>query len=119
MKKKARNPNLSDSATGNEKDKTNLPGYPPYPVGEDIYKRAKEEGEIDPEDVSKIKSLNESDPDDLNEKDFNDNVSGGDLDVPGSELDDQQKSVGSEDEENDYYSLGGDDHNDLEEDKGD
>jgi len=25
--------------------------------------------------------------------------------------------IGSEDEENNYYSLGGDDHNDLDEDK--
>ena len=42
-------------------------------------------------------------------------MSGDDLDVPGSELDDQQESIGSEDEENNYYSLGGDDHNDLDE----
>jgi hypothetical protein len=41
---------------------------------------------------------------------------GADLDA-GSELDDQQENVGSEDEENNYYSLGGDNHNDLEEDK--
>jgi hypothetical protein len=39
-----------------------------------------------------------------------------DLDIPGSELDDQSESVGSEDEENNSYSIGGDDHNDLEED---
>jgi len=42
---------------------------------------------------------------------------GSDLDVPGSELDDEQELIGSEDEENNYYSLGGDDHNDLDEDK--
>jgi hypothetical protein len=41
---------------------------------------------------------------------------GADLDVPGSELDDQQENVGSEDENN-YYSIGGDNHNDLDEDK--
>ena len=40
---------------------------------------------------------------------------GSDLDVPGAELDDLQESLGSEDEENNYYSLGGDNHNDLEE----
>ena len=51
-----------------------------------------------------------------NEKDFNDDVSGDDLDVPGSEIDDEQVKVGSEDEENEYYSLGSDDHNDLDED---
>jgi len=40
---------------------------------------------------------------------------GEDLDVPGSELDDDQEAVGSEDEENNNYSLGGDDKNNLEE----
>lgn len=41
--------------------------------------------------------------------------SGKDLDVPGSELDDDREEVGSEDEENNSYSLGGDNHEDLEE----
>ena len=39
--------------------------------------------------------------------------------MPGSELDDEQEQIGNEDEENNYYSLGGDDHNDLEENLGD
>jgi hypothetical protein len=30
------------------------------------------------------------------------------LDVPGSELDDEMEDLGEEDEENNYYSLGGD-----------
>ena len=51
-----------------------------------------------------------------NEKNFRDDMSGSDLDVPGSELDDQQENIGSEDEENNYYSLGGDNHNNLDED---
>lgn len=38
-----------------------------------------------------------------------------DLDIPGSELDDEKEGVGSEDEENNSYSLGGDNHEDLEE----
>lgn len=37
------------------------------------------------------------------------------LDVPGSELDDEQENIGSEDEENNYYCIGGDDHNNLDE----
>ena len=41
---------------------------------------------------------------------------GEDLDVPGSEDDDAQEAVGSEDEENNSYSIGGDRHEDLEED---
>lgn len=39
-----------------------------------------------------------------------------DLDVPGSELDDDSESIGEEDEENNYYSLGGDRHESQEED---
>jgi hypothetical protein len=38
-----------------------------------------------------------------------------DMDIPGSELDDLSESLGSEDEENNYYSLGGDNHESLEE----
>ncbi|UYQ92674.1 hypothetical protein MKQ68_21580 [Chitinophaga horti] len=33
-----------------------------------------------------------------------------DLDVPGEELDDDLEEIGEEDEENNYYSLGGDRH---------
>ncbi|MCJ7467809.1 MAG: hypothetical protein MUO53_14085 [Maribacter sp.] len=95
----------------------NFPGYPPYSPSEDIYNRGKKEMELNPEDITKLKTPNAK-PSTLNEKDFEDDMSGDDLDVPGSELDDQQESVGSEDEENNYYSLGGDNHNDLDEDKG-
>lgn len=35
-------------------------------------------------------------------------MSGKDLDIPGVELDDERESIGSEDEENNPYSLGGD-----------
>jgi hypothetical protein len=37
------------------------------------------------------------------------------LDVPGSEADDVMERTGSEDEENNYYSIGGDNHDALEE----
>ena len=95
-----------------------LPGYPLYPASDDIYHQNKEEQDIDPENVNKKKSANEK-SNTKNEKSFKEDPTGGDLDVPGSELDDEQEKVGSEDEENNLYSLGGDDHNDLEEDKGD
>lgn len=42
---------------------------------------------------------------------------GDDLDVPGAEEDDANEEIGEEDEENNYYSIGGDDHENLEEDK--
>lgn len=41
----------------------------------------------------------------------------GDLDVPGADLDDSDEELGEEDEENNYYSLGGDRHENLEEDQ--
>lgn len=37
------------------------------------------------------------------------------LDVPGEELDDRNEEIGEEDEENNYYSLGGDNKENLEE----
>jgi hypothetical protein len=40
-----------------------------------------------------------------------------DLDIPGAEDDDANEEIGEEDEENNYYSLGGDAHENLEEDK--
>jgi hypothetical protein len=53
-----------------------------------------------------------------NEGELKDKIfSPSDLDVPGSELDDESEEIGSEDEENNYYSLGGDDKENLEENK--
>ena len=41
---------------------------------------------------------------------------GDDLDVPGSDLDDADEAIGEEDEENNYYSLGGDRRDNIEDD---
>ena len=49
---------------------------------------------------------NEGEP--LNERSSFNAISGSDLDVPGSEDDDQNEDIGEEDEENNSYSLGGD-----------
>lgn len=71
-----------------------------YDEKEDIYNKAKEE-----------KFIDEDDP-------FNKNIprdedsTGNGLDIPGTELED----IGEEDEENNYYSLGGDNHQILNED---
>ena len=40
----------------------------------------------------------------LNEEIFAEDITGGDLDVPGSELDDANEDIGEEDEENNSYS---------------
>jgi hypothetical protein len=93
-----------------------FPQYQHYPPSEDIYSQDEKEMDVDPEDITKNKTPNQEEGT-LNEKNFEEDMSGDDLDVPGAELDDQQEKVGSEDEENNYYSLGGDNHNDLDEHK--
>ncbi len=83
-------------------NKDELPGYPVYPSDEDIFQKdqkvAFDESEIPGE--KKLKS---------------DSGFDAGLDVPGAELDDADELIGEEDEENNYYSLGGDDHSDLDE----
>jgi len=80
-------------------------GYLRYPDEEDIYKKQIEEKDIDPEDPTKMKTPNEKTK---KRNGFDEDLSGDHMDVPGSELDDEMERIGSEDEENNYYSLGGD-----------
>ncbi len=116
MKKETNQPKVPRKRI-DPKDAQNLPGYPVYPTAEDIYTKWKEEEDINPEDITKQKVPNEV-PGEDNEQGFEDDISGSDLDIPGSELDDAQEKKGSEDEENNYYSLGGDSNSNLDEDKG-
>lgn len=103
------------STPAKEKGKETFPGYPAYPPADDIYRKGKK-ADLNPDDLSKKREPREK-PGKRNEKDFSETETGSDLDVPGGELDDKQENVGSEDEENNYYSLGGDRHDDLDEDK--
>lgn len=108
-----------DKLKMDKKDKNKIPDSLLYPPSEDIYNQFQKEIDIDPEDISKKKTPVEKIPNGkLNQKDFDEDVSGSDLDVPGSELDDDLEDIGSEDEENNHYGLGGDNHNDLEENNG-
>ena len=118
MNKKSDDLNFPDNK-GDRKDRDDLNGYPEYPATDDIYQQFKEEKDIDPDNINAIKANNKTGEfKSMNEKDYHDDVSGSDLDIPDSEMDDIMKNAGIEDEENDYYSLGGDDHSDLEEDQG-
>lgn len=103
------------SQQDDKKQDKKYPGYPAYPAKDDIYNREDEE-DLDPENLNRKKPISKS-KNGLNEDDFEDDLTGEDLDVPGAELDDDMEDIGSEDEENNYYSLGGDDHDDLEEDR--
>ncbi len=87
-KEKAKDPNSEDSK---------FP-LPIYSKDEDIYSKEKEVS-LDEDEMKSGHSAS----------------AGSDLDVPGSELDDADENLGEEDEENNYYSLGGDAHEDLEE----
>lgn len=71
-----------------------LPADLQYPASEDIYNREKKEPFSEGNETDSIDS---------------------ELDVPGAELDDNDEAIGEEDEENNYYSLGGDAHNNLDE----
>ena len=104
-------PPVPDDSTNN-----NLPASLQYSPEEDIYSKSKKEQNINPDDNSVITGSNEKEGT-MNEKDFEDDLSGDDLDIPGAELDDSNEEIGEEDEENNYYSLGGDNHDDLEESK--
>ncbi|HVD96740.1 MAG TPA: hypothetical protein VNB90_00965 [Cytophagaceae bacterium] len=83
----------SSKTAKKQNSKKSFPGYPLYPASEDIYNRG-----------NKVENL-----------DFEDGESDNGLDIPGAELDDAQERIGSEDEENNYYSLGGENHQNLEE----
>jgi hypothetical protein len=92
--------------------KDNSGEYPLYPESEDIYNKFKKDTMLDPEEITKTGDIGN-----FNTGRNNYDIPGGDLDIPGSELDDEQENIGNEDEENNYYSIGGDDHNNLDEDK--
>lgn len=93
----------------------NPEGYPLYPESEDIFEKSKQEKDIDPNDINKTKQpvtdneLRQKDIDDIVESE---KIEPDDLDVPGAELDDEDEEIGNEDEENNYYSLGGSKHDD-------
>ncbi|KIO54834.1 hypothetical protein [Flavobacterium hibernum] len=73
-----------------------------YPASEDIYNNEDKLEEIDLEQISTEKTIDQND----HEWKQNSDKLGNDLDIPGSELDDEQEEIGSEDEENNFYSEG-------------
>jgi hypothetical protein len=91
--------------------KKKFPGYPLYPEGQDIYSKEEKVDNVNMDDGTIIKEEKEK-PGKKNEKGPGEIHSGDDLDVPGAELDDTMEDNGDEDEENNYYSLGGDEHDD-------
>lgn len=64
-----------------------FPGYPLYPSSEDIFNKSTEMQAIYPENINVAKQANEK-SETANEKSFEEDRSGEDLDIPGVELDD-------------------------------
>jgi len=88
----------------NSQVRLSIPGNPEYPAKDDIYSREKKEtlDENDPSGKQKTNPIASVDEEE-------------ELDVPGAELDNADEMIGEEDEENNYYSLGGEDHHNLDE----
>ena len=97
-------------------DAHSIPGqedFAPAPIGEvadtAIASSDEEDDSLFDENLREA-ALDNSDDDGevLNEESFQDNISASDLDIPGDELDDAEENIGEEDEENNDYSLVGD-----------
>ena len=86
-------------ARGNRDDPEELHGYPEYSEDEDIYNKAREESEIDPEDAYSLK-------DSFYKERASENAD--DIDIAGSVMDDDL-DVDNEYEGNSYNSMSGND----------
>ena len=86
---------------------------PAEETNDDLDIRPGTDADVDDDDLEVLNSTN--DEIGLPQNVSNDDLDT-DLDIPGSELDDDNESIGEEDEENNYYSLGGDRHEGQEED---
>ena len=85
-------------------------------AGEDSDEEERSESDVTDDDLDalgpKDLSMDMGDDEQLKNRVWPVDMAGSDLDVPGSELDDENEAIGSEDEENNSYSLGGDGHED-------
>jgi hypothetical protein len=82
-------------------------------TNDDLNIRSGTDADVNEGDLAVLNSTNDEIgvPQNVSDEDINT-----DLDIPGSELDDANEKIGEEDEENNYYSLGGDRHESQEED---
>ncbi|HLO91364.1 MAG TPA: hypothetical protein VK172_09385 [Lentimicrobium sp.] len=102
---------MTDSHDEIKKRDEELPGYPSNSPSEDVFNRMDREEDVDPDNP-----YEEISPAERGTDEFTKDLTLGDLDVPGSELDDDMEIIGNEDEENNYYSLGDDENDSLEDD---
>lgn len=102
-----------DRKTNKNDQERDFPGYPHYPSEQDITNpgNGNKKVDLDAEELANSGRLSAAKANEENLRLDEDT----DLDIPGAELDDENEAIGEEDEENNYYSLGGDRHEDLDE----
>jgi hypothetical protein len=97
-----------------KKNKKEIPDALKYPPEEDIYSKGiRADNKVVDDNTDFETGYTGSGS--IEELNFRKNHKTSGLDVPGAELDDVSEEIGEEDEENNYYSLGGDNHENLEE----
>jgi hypothetical protein len=116
-------PNYNDSVDERDDEVAIVPGTDADVTDEDLRMLQAAEQNMDSMDSTNLQQSAlenvDDDGDPLNEKgSLSMDMTGEDLDVPGSGVDDADENIGEEDEENNYYSLGGDLHESQEENKG-
>lgn len=110
-------PELQNTADGDEDKRSMERPVPRNSGGGDGDEEEHTESDVTEEDLEALgpKDLSMDMGDDerlLKHRVWPVDMAGSDLDVPGTELDDKAEEIGSEDEENNPYSLGGDGHED-------
>jgi hypothetical protein len=91
---------------GNNKEKATESLTPGFSLSdEELDIREGTEADVNEDDLAILNATNDEigKPQNVSNEDLNT-----DLDIPGSELDDENELIGEEDEENNYYSLGSD-----------
>ena len=98
-------------STGQNRERAEEPRQPGE--NDDLHLRMGTEADVTDDDLAVLNSTDAEIglPQNVSNEDLDP-----DLDVPGSDLDDENERIGEEDEENNYYSLGGDRHEAQEED---
>lgn len=99
--------------SGQNAERAEEPLAPGLEKDDDLHMREGTEADVNEDDLAILNATNDEigKPQNVSNEDLNT-----DLDIPGSELDDENEWIGEEDEENNYYSLGSDRRSGNEED---
>lgn len=85
-----------------QEEEMQMPGYPVYPASDDILNNKQTQFDINVENLSE--STEQHQDKIIIDDALIDSVMDTNFDIPGTELDDKDEAIGSEDEENNFYS---------------